>query len=1124
MSNGAIKGNGQSISPLAHKPSKQTINTSVPLTVTPASAISPSATSSISSPTNTSLQSSPEGPRGRNHPPHQQQPTPLTLPESNFTSPPVLSPNAMSEAIALSKGPGLMRRISRGAANRLTRRRQSSTTLSHRDHSSGPVIMRKRSGSKNGGETDLGSLDVGIDGDDDAISELSCPLYGLGLSGDGVSSIPGTPSRKPSQCDVGDTPDVPRLLTRGMTLTKVSRKKRKQLHFVLDANAGKVTWNPTNPSKRLYIDDIQQIRLQGDAKNYREEFQVSSDLESRWFTIIYADQDRAKGRPVKTMHLVAPDQNSFELWTSTLDRLAEHRQSMMLGIAGSQQDEKTLQGHWKREMSKLFGKATHLPEAEILDLAGIERVLQGLHINVSKTIVRAQFEKVDISNTGHLDFDGFKVLVRWLKSRTDIKRIFKTIIGNNPDGLDCDSFLAFLRQTQGIDVDASATHWQKVFHKLVRKSNSSSPTMTEAIEDDSPLMNFEAFSAFLTSDYNPTLTSRPTTEKLDRPLNEYFISSSHNTYLLGRQLAGSSSTEAYYRALQNGCRCVEIDCWDGQDGKPIVMHGRTMTTSVLFSDCISVIGRYAFDKSPYPLILSLEVHCNAEQQQVMVEIMKKELGDRLLLEALMTNVFHLPSPEELQHRILVKVKYAEDTVDRDSGVDIPVGRRQRSASSPFVRPQILDNTFIANGPLLSSPPSMSPPENASPWGVSRGSTAATSMSSATDDSDTAQGGTLRPNKATATPRQKSKITRNLGDLGIYTRSLKFHDFNQPESKAYNHVFSLAERTLENLCRDPESKAQLEKHNQRYLMRVYPSAFRMRSTNFDPLAFWRRGAQMVALNWQTYDLGMQLNEAMFANGSDQSGYVLKPEELRRPSRFMDLDGSGSGPAKIQKKQILFSVDMISAQQLPRARGSKISDSLNPYVEIEMFSAEDKAKGVAFGEGGQDASARNGMSGIGAPHKRRTAVVPSNGYNPVWDDKFNLKLETKYPSLVFVRWSVWDSQDGRNYNNGNGEPIATFTAKLSSLEQGYRHLPLFDQNGEKFLFSTLFCKIRKEEPITVERLADPIAEKVGRFRQIGQAVFKRTLSVERRGSKDEWRCSKDERRGSINPEKMFPQKLP
>lgn len=61
------------------------------------------------------------------------------------------------------------------------------------------------------------------------------------------------------------------------------------------------------------------------------------------------------------------------------------------------------------------------------------------------------------------------------------------------------------------------------------------------------------------------------------PLADYFISSSHNTYLLAHQLYGKSCASGYESTLHAGARCVEIDAWDSDDPlEPKVTHGFTL--------------------------------------------------------------------------------------------------------------------------------------------------------------------------------------------------------------------------------------------------------------------------------------------------------------------------------------------------------------------------------------------------------------------------------------------------------------------------------------------------------------------------------------------------------------------
>jgi phosphatidylinositol phospholipase C delta len=924
--------------------------------------------------------------------------------------------------------------------------------------------MRRRSDSNKGipdSAVEFSDLDLDSN-DDEAVENLgehyfhynhtSHPYQSSGTNSETLSSRPSIGS-----LDSGLAPAFPLSLQQGMWLTKVTKKKRKRMVFRFDFEAGKILWDPSRPSKQIYVDDIQEVREAKDAREYLEQLQIPVEQEACWFTVVYADPNASKGRNLKTLHIICPDEVTCHMWTETIDRVQRLRIRTMTDLVKG--GEKSIKGIWKRE--------TRGDPNVRLDFQKAKQLCRKLDVNCSEHTLRYFFNRADTDKSSHLDYAQFENFVKSVLERQDIKKIFNSIRKPGNRELDEGSFVDFLQNTQGIDTETRPETWIKVFETHAKRCRPKGATSPIATEFKEYTMNFAAFQDLMTrTSLGKGINISRSEQKLDRPLNEYFISSSHNTYLLGRQVVGQSSTEAYVSALTQGCRCIEIDCWDGSDGRPIVVHGRTFTSSVLFADCVKVINEYAFEASEYPLVISLEVHCNPEQQATMTDIMKQVFGDKLILEPLEESSEVLPSPEDLKGQILIKVKAAEAADDAALKAEgPPVTRRPRGLSSPFSRPTVIDSASMPSGYSLSSPTSMSPPTNGSIWNGSRASIA--SATSATPISPNSSEESDFVSDAKPRRRKTSNIVKVLGELGVYTQGIKFSDFRAPDARSYNHVFSFSERTFEGHCR--RDKDNLERHNRRFLMRVYPAGHRVGSTNFEPLRFWRRGVQMAALNWQTYDLGMQLNEAMFAAGNDQTGYVLKPDEMRPVggSAVFDIP-----PPRKARKRVKFSVDVISAQQLPRPRDLDLNANMNPYIEVEVHIAEDKAHGLATGKGGTDASSRDGMSGLGSPLRKRTRIVQNNGWDPHFNEPMSFTVETKFPSLVFVRWTVWNSPDGQSLSPSSVPLLASYTAKLQSLQQGFRHIPLKNAQSEQFYFSTLFCKIKREAVTVIEEIAPPL----------------------------------------------------
>jgi hypothetical protein len=211
----------------------------------------------------------------------------------------------------------------------------------------------------------------------------------------------------------------------------------------------------------------------------------------------------------------------------------------------------------------------------------------------------------------------------------------------------------------------------------------------ESLPKDPHRIDKNRFEAYLLGAYNDAFD--PVREQFNpgtmkRQISEYWINSSHNTYLTGDQLTSNSSIDMYSNALYRGCKCLELDVWDGglsgDDGPvPVVWHGyagvydidesekyfrttkcvvnslwsfffvhytrHTMTSKILFNDIIKAIKLYLnFHPDSFPLILSFENHCSLPYQEVMAEQLVRILGNSLYIPKEESLTGTLPSPWE----------------------------------------------------------------------------------------------------------------------------------------------------------------------------------------------------------------------------------------------------------------------------------------------------------------------------------------------------------------------------------------------------------------------------------------------------------------------------------------------
>ena len=466
------------------------------------------------------------------------------------------------------------------------------------------------------------------------------------------------------------------------------------------------------------------------------------------------------------------------------------------------------------------------------------------------------------------------------------------------------------------------------------------------------------------------------------PLPDYFISSSHNTYLMAHQLYGASSVDAYGTALRAGSRCVEIDAWDNDDDpeEPKVTHGFTLVSHVPFRKVCETLrdvmdteideANKAQQPLPAPILISLENHCNGRGQKRLVEIMKEVLGHRLLTEPVQKDnegIDYDPTSHvklgDLSGKIAVIVEYhlPDEAQDSDSSSD--------SSDS--------------------------------------------SSGSDSDEGDKAARKAYKDKKKTAA---SSVIVPELAAVGVYAQSVKpgnnsWFDPGELTNGPHHHLINVSESGLSTIM--PRENTKIAAHNSRHLMRVYPKGTRISSGNLKQVPFWGVGAQICALNWQRFDASMQINEAMF---DGTSGFVLKPAALRH--------GGSGNPANGKRKRLRLRV--AGATDVPRPEKAK---DFKPYLTCVLVQPLDLEN---------DPPKRKTK-----PYKQHRLAFLHHGEDsppedPVWDDVLEWDYEDS--DLVFQRMLI------KSDESFAGTPILGVSAvRLAYLVPGWSFITMLDLKG-------------------------------------------------------------------------------
>ncbi|CAG7730788.1 unnamed protein product [Allacma fusca] len=260
----------------------------------------------------------------------------------------------------------------------------------------------------------------------------------------------------------------------------------------------------------------------------------------------------------------------------------------------------------------------------------------------------------------------------------------------------------------------------------------------------------------------------------------------------------------------------------------------------------------------------------------------------------------------------------------------------------------------------------------------------------------------------------NRIAKELSSLIIYCCSVNKFSMERIKTngRAFQEMSSFPETTADKLFSSERDFFMW--YHQVQLSRVYPKGQRLDSSNYNPVPFWSVGCQMVALNYQTPDKALQINQGKFRqNGA--CGYILRPEFMFATENFYE-------PEPIE-----YIMTILAGRHLWKSGRGIIS----PFVEIELLGSDHKNQYFS--------------------QIFKTRTVQDNGLNPYWNECF--RFSVLYPECAMLRIIVYDED-----MFGDPNFVGQCTYQINCLKSGYRSIQLLNGYSEEIELASLLVHFK------------------------------------------------------------------